>query len=370
MTAEQRILHWLERADFTGTGCRHSQDTIAAATGCTRRTVIRATQTLAAKGLITVSKERRPGCKWLCNVYRVHAWNPHKRSGVLNVLAAIRESRQAQCHTERTTLPSRAQAPTDLSFPQSQLHHKRLGSARVTGRTARRSLMCDCRECAEKNALLTDELSGALHTVRKLGAENSRLRGGGPHNAPDDPKTVNVWIILENWMWLCRGRKRNDRKPRLPVIDPGSKRWQIASRALKRESEGMIACIEAIEGLACRPYVIDTPPFRSASGRPSQRKDDIEYALKDETQVEKARMWRAETLGASEPALWHAYQAAEASAFLYGVLWSESHNRAWFNALPKWKQDAKRMRAAEEADAILAQVGARVIDLHSRRDVA
>jgi hypothetical protein len=100
MTAEQSVLFWLERADFTGTGCRHSQETIAMALGYNRRTIIRATQALAADGHITISKERRPGSKWLCNVYHVKHWNPHKRCGVLDVLARIREVRRTQCHTE------------------------------------------------------------------------------------------------------------------------------------------------------------------------------------------------------------------------------------------------------------------------------
>jgi DNA-binding Lrp family transcriptional regulator len=52
MNAEQRILAWLERADFDGTGCRWSQENIAAACGCSRRTVIRATQKLADEGRI------------------------------------------------------------------------------------------------------------------------------------------------------------------------------------------------------------------------------------------------------------------------------------------------------------------------------
>jgi len=224
--------------------------------------------------------------------------------------------------------------------------------------------MCDCLECAEKNARLTEDLSGALHTIRKLGAENLRLRGAGTHAHPDDPKTANVYVVLENWLWLCRGRKRSDGKPRLPVIDPGSKRWTIAQRAINREPEGVRACVEAIEGLACKPYV--SAHGRTEHGRPSQRYDDIEYALKDETTVERCRRYRAEVLGANEPILWQAYQAANASAFLYGMLWSESYARARFRALPTYKQVAHSMRVAEEADAVES---ARVLDLHSRKHV-
>jgi hypothetical protein len=68
MNAEQRILAWLERADFDGTGCRWSQENIAAACGCSRRTVIRATQKLAAEAASTRSSSAaraangRAGC--------------------------------------------------------------------------------------------------------------------------------------------------------------------------------------------------------------------------------------------------------------------------------------------------------------------
>src|SRR3954471_11833239 len=124
MNAEQRIFAWLERADFDGTGCRWSQENIAAACGCSRRTVIRATQKLAAEGRIDSFLERRPGCKWPCRVYRVKHWNPHKRAGVLNVLRSIQERRSSQCHTERTAKPPRAQ-----TTPQDATSHRCSGSS-------------------------------------------------------------------------------------------------------------------------------------------------------------------------------------------------------------------------------------------------
>jgi hypothetical protein len=168
MNAEQRILVMLERADFDGTGCRWSQDTLAAACQCSRRTVIRATQKLAEDGRITVGKERRPGCKWLCNVYRVKHWNPNKRAGVLSLLAAIRESNQAQCHTEensRTTRALTTPRATFSSMPSNALPGR--SQAREAEKFARRSTCMDqsrrrhlhvaditCLHCAEKDAEL------------------------------------------------------------------------------------------------------------------------------------------------------------------------------------------------------------------------
>jgi hypothetical protein len=372
VNSKDRLYAWLNAGTFNEKdGCRHPQDIIAAAVGCSERTVIRCVQQLEAEGRLTVDRPRRRGA---CNTYFVATWNPTKRAGVLNVLEGIRpavlkrraQRLDAECHLKRTAELSRAQTTPSPSSPQSQLHRKRLSCARVTGRTARRSYVCDdCKLLAEQNAAQAEELSGALHTVRKLGAENLRLRGAVPHGDPDDPKTANVWFILENWLWLCRGRKRSDGLGRLPVIDPGSKRWRIVQAAERREPEGAVACIEAIEGLACKPYV--SSHGRSAEGRPSQRYDDVEYALKDETTVERCRRYRAEVLGASEPVLFHAWQQCAASDHLYFSLWMGKRARDAFDKLPEYKRVAHRMHVAEAADAAET---ARVIDLHSRRSVA
>jgi hypothetical protein len=358
MTAERRILAWLERADFDGTGCRHSQDTIAKAVGYSREHVNRCLRQLAKTGRIRVEKERRPGCKWPCNVYHLPAWNPNKRASVLNVLKAIRDQRNAGHHTERTARPRRVPTP-----PSPRCRHYHCSGRGKHQISARRAMCNDCRDLSEQNAKLTDELSGALHAVRKLGAENVKLRGASVHSPESDIKTANVWIVLENWLWLCRGRKRNDGKGRLPLIDPGSTRWTIASRAIKREPEGVHACLEAIEGLAAKPYVI-SGQGRSATGRPSQRVDDIQYALKDETTVERCRRYRAEVLGASEAVLFHAWQACSATDHFYFVAWSGKRARDQHERLPSNKQDRHR------AELERAWAGAEVIDLQSRRSAA
>lgn len=125
MTAKARVLDWLERADFNNHGCRHSQETIALAVNCSRRTVIRALFNLEREGLITVQRPRQRG---VCNTYRVRDWNPHRRSDVLAVLARVRKTRRAQCHTKRTADLSRAQTTSqNHSKPSSWWHDQRCG---------------------------------------------------------------------------------------------------------------------------------------------------------------------------------------------------------------------------------------------------
>jgi hypothetical protein len=178
MNAEQRILAWLERADFDGTGCRWSQENIAAACQCSRRTVIRATQKLAAEGRIDSFLERRPGCKWPCRVYRVKHWNPHKRAGVLNVLRAIREARQAECHTEKNSNCSKGSDPvgSPVSPRCTSLVNQRCGRERFQ---IRRSTCMDqsrrrhlhvaditCLHCAEKDAEL-EQQGGIIEALQR-----------------------------------------------------------------------------------------------------------------------------------------------------------------------------------------------------------
>lgn len=88
MQAAERVRTWLERADFTGAGCRHSQALIASGCACSRRTVIRAIAQLEAEGAITV--KRAPRNSRICNVYRVAGRNPQIRRGMLAFLKAHR----------------------------------------------------------------------------------------------------------------------------------------------------------------------------------------------------------------------------------------------------------------------------------------
>jgi hypothetical protein len=181
-----------------------------------------------------------------------------------------------------------------------------------------------CRLMAGENERLTEDLSGLLDTTRRQGNEIVGLKNALAQADVDHASNAQVQCLLLNWMHLCRGRTPDDKlKGRRPIIAPGSARWKIARAALREHT--VQECLEAIEGLAALPYV--GAHGRKADGKPSERFDDLEYALKDETFIEKARKYRARALGASERALFDAWRAAEATQTLYLTAWLGKWNR-------------------------------------------
>lgn len=348
MTATQRaVLGILRSHCFRGPQTCVSQQLIADELGIQRETVNRACKALGEQGHLTIAKQRRAGSKWEHNVYRLRDWNPVMRAHALNHMARVRRAKAAPDHTERTARPSRAQTtPRALPCPQCR-YYQRCGRASAATRIHERTAVCDtCTNLkaqvasfVEENEKLTNQLSGYMATQRRdagtIGSLTAELR----KRDIEDPANADVQCVLDNWVHHCRSITR---KGRQPVIDPGSKRWTIARKALKRHS--VAECLEAIEGLALLPYVTDRG--RTATGRPSQRYDDIEYALKDETTVERCRKYRARVLGASADMLFEASQAASATACLYSTAFLTKLGRERFDAMPREEQIAHRVRVA------------------------
>jgi DNA-binding Lrp family transcriptional regulator len=324
MTSEERILAWIERADFDGTGCRHSQETIAQAIGCSRRTVIRAVQTLAADGRISVGKERRPGCPWVCNVYRIRDWNPHKRSGVLGVLAAIREARRASCHTEGTATAEEGSYAHDTSpsvSPSTRCQHAARASR---SRTARRACVChNCTELEAKLSKASDELVDAYGTIKTLGKRNTQLER--ELSCETSPLAQDVRRVLEFWQ----------EKHPSANIDPLGSRARVVRGAMKLgHTDPPLPCpkhdaekpdkgarctvadelIEAVEGLRLMPFT--GKHGRCATAGPgTARWDGIEYALTDrksgmpsEATIERFRGYARRSKLSSSEKLLVAYQ--------------------------------------------------------------
>ena len=314
MNAEQRILAWLERADFTGQGCWHSQDTIARATGCCRRTVIRSVQKLEADGRIRVQRfargSRRP------NVYRVKDWNPHKRSGVLNVLEAIRAARKAECHSKRTAQPSKGADPQ--ATPSSlKVVDQRCGRARLEIGLSRRTWMQEarfhrqrhltvpdltCPKCqelareveakddiirryAESETKKAEELSGAWDTIQTQGKEITRLKARLTRQDRESAKLEQVEKVVAHW--------RSYRpKASKAFGKPGSKSFTIIEKALVLMTEDdhgpVSACCEAIDGLHLAPYQEFDKRF-ATDGPGRTLRNDVEHALGDEARIERCR---------------------------------------------------------------------------------
>lgn len=212
----------------------------------------------------------------------------------------------------------------------------------------------DCEHCkrfAHENEELTDEISGLLDTTRRQGREIVGLKNELRQRDADDPSHVEVRILLENW-------KRLNGKTDRCIIAPGSKRWKIAKAALKRE-DCLQDCIESIEGYALLPYVVGGQ--RRGNGKPSERYDDLEYALGDETRVDKGRKYRAMALGADEPALFRAWKAADATKDLYFSAW-------W----GKWNRERTTQEQARKQAELVSESGwGNVVDISSvRKDAA
>ncbi len=166
-----------------------------------------------------------------------------------------------------------------------------------------------------ENAGLTDEISGYMRTnrtqSRQIGALSAELR----KLSAADPRSADIQTVLVNWQNLT-GRKR-------AAIDPSTKRWRMVATALKREHgvqgmDGQERCIHAVEGVALLPYV--GTHGRQAHGKPSRRYDDVQYALGDESMVERALKYRAVVLGACTDDLVMAWEQAGKTLDLYATI--------------------------------------------------
>lgn len=331
--AESRVLRWLEASDFDNTGCRHSQDTIAAGAQCTRRTVIRATRRLADLELIRVEKERRPGCKWACNVYYVRDWNPQIRRGVLSILKA---RRQAQCHTEGTAALSRVhtRSRAHLPSPQSYCQH----AARERGKEIGVEGCPDCLQAAELNERLGHELAAQQGIARREAMRAMAAERRLSEMREDDPDSEQIRSILELWRELT-GHKR-------AKIPASGKRWAAVKRALKDHTEGEV--IEAIEGLALFPYV--GAHGRKPDGVEKERYDDVEHALRDEITIQRFRSYRNRAKGASFEAVWEMWERTRAT--------SDGYYRQVLHRLYEEEAARKRYREILEASCEPVEVAA------------
>ena len=236
--------------------------------------------------------------------------------------------------------------------------------------------MCDLHDSLmAENEQLTNEMSGLLHTTRKLGREIVGLRNRLRQQDIDDPANANVLMLLQSWVRLTGRTKQSN-------IQPGSDRWDMARKAIKREGSGqggeptgVKRCILAVEGIALRPY---GPAYnRQATGKPSDRLDDLEYALSTSKRVDDAIRIRATVLGASADDLFDAVSQIRATEHLYSLALTAATNREWFQSLSDEEKAKRRVSTwqqlveygldeTEPARDFYAQ-HADVIDLAARR---
>lgn len=136
---------------------------------------------------------------------------------------------------------------------------------------------CDrCETYAEENAALTEEISGLMYTIRKqaqgLAGATSELRKA--HS--DDPKSKDIEFVITRWRRLC-----GHPKARCPV---DGKAWKAVKRAIGPWGYTLEEVLEAVEGASLAPYDAGYGK-RKVAGSAKERKDDLGFVLRDETNI-------------------------------------------------------------------------------------
>jgi hypothetical protein len=110
---------------------------------------------------------------------------------------------------------------------------------------------------AEENARLTNEISGLLHITRGAANTISGLKGKNTRKRNEAITDQDVMAILKIWKSLLASRAS---------IDLEGARADLVRKALKTfvkgtRTERRRMCMDAVRGLALRPYVGPQGPF-------------------------------------------------------------------------------------------------------------
>jgi hypothetical protein len=118
---------------------------------------------------------------------------------------------------------------------------------------------------------LANDLAAKNREIGRLKRELSTLR-------EEEPNAKEVKDLLLHWKAMTGKNGRT-------YIGADGKRWKVTKAALKRH--GFEMCQKAVDGLAARPYLGPKGGRYAHLPAGGERKDDIEYALGDETRVER-----------------------------------------------------------------------------------
>jgi len=152
------------------------------------------------------------------------------------------------------------------------------------------------------NAELSEEISGLMSQVRTQARREQALRRELRTLRQDDPQSADIHHVFAEWQRLLG-------HPGAKMPTDGS-RWPVIRRALR--SHTVQECIEALEGLALKPYVVNGK--RMPSGPAAKRYDDVDHALGDEKRIDQCRRIRARAYGADVHVLRRFYLEAQATA--------------------------------------------------------
>lgn len=148
-----------------------------------------------------------------------------------------------------------------------------------------------CERCHLLEAQLAENqtaLQGRELQLHRAGQVEVGLRNELTKVREESPDAEMITAILVHWRTELRGDKR-------AAINLTGKRAGVVRTALKsytrgKQEERVQACMEAISGLALRPYV-GVKGGRVPTGTPDRRFDDIEYALGSEKRIEDHRSY-------------------------------------------------------------------------------
>jgi hypothetical protein len=243
-------------------------------------------------------------------------WLRHERLQRRRLATHVRDRRGAWklCKDCRRLLAEKEQLADENRWLLAQVRDEALDEAQLP------------QKLLSENEHLTEEISGLLYTTRKQAASIAALTRELRKTHADDPTATEIEIVLANWK-----HHTGHPKAKTPV---GGKRWVVVKKALKDHT--LEELLEAIEGLGLVPYVGNHG--RKTDGKPSERYDDVEHALRDETTIARFRSYRARALKASSSVLLDVYAAVGATETLYAS--------AVLSALAR-EEDAKRVKDAE-----------------------
>jgi hypothetical protein len=142
--------------------------------------------------------------------------------------------------------------------------------------------MSACETCTHllaENESLTSEVSGLLDTTRRQAKTIAGLNAELTRRAETSPRAETIRRVAEHW-------QREHPRAKVPA---GGKRWKTIDAAIKA-GHTPEELIEALDGLAARPFVTDKG--RAAAGTPQQRYDDLALCLRDEVTIERFRSYQ------------------------------------------------------------------------------
>lgn len=131
------------------------------------------------------------------------------------------------------------------------------------------------KQAERDQAELGEQLAGVQIQARRAGQAEVAIRRQLQEAMEADPKSEQIRDVLNHWAAF---------HPRAKT-PTGGKRFAVVKKALKLGFT-VDQLKQALDGLRAFPYVCP-PAGRTAVGKPEQRFDDVEHALRDEQTIER-----------------------------------------------------------------------------------